>query len=138
MIGKSLSMAVLAAALAACATASKDVQPAYVSPVGYQGYSCEQLRVEAQRVSQRAAQLAGVQDENRSSDAVMVGLAVVVAWPILFARTGDGATTAELSRLKGEMEAIEQASIQRSCGIVFEKAPPPEAPKPRQQQEALR
>lgn len=111
--------------LAGCATASKDVQALYVSPVGYESWSCDQLATEARRVSARASEVAGVQDSNRSKDAAMVGLAVVVAWPFLFARTGDNATTAELGRLKGELDAIEQASNRKNCGIVFQKVAPP-------------
>jgi hypothetical protein len=32
---------------------------------------------------------------------------------------GDKQTAAELARLKGEMDAIEQASIRKNCGIQF-------------------
>jgi hypothetical protein len=32
-----------------------------------------------------------------------------------------------LARLKGEMEALEQASIRKNCGIQFRNEPPPMA-----------
>jgi hypothetical protein len=35
---------------------------------------------------------------------------------------GDNAKTAELARLKGEMQATEAASIQKRCGIAFRRA----------------
>jgi hypothetical protein len=44
----------------------------------------------------------------------------VIFWPALFFAKGDGATAAEVSRLKGEMKAIETASIKNNCGIRFE------------------
>lgn len=56
----------------------------------------------------------------------MTGVALVLFWPAMFAVGGDGQTAAELARLKGEMDAIEQTSIARNCGIKFER----EKPKP--------
>ena len=45
-----------------------------------------------------------------------------VFWPALFFVKGDDAKTAELARLKGETEAIEQASIRKNCGIQFRQS----------------
>jgi hypothetical protein len=39
---------------------------------------------------------------------------------------GDGQNAAELARLKGEFEAIEQASIQKNCGLRFQRSAPTE------------
>lgn len=61
-----------------------------------------------------------------TSDAVATTVSVVIFWPALFFIGGDDATTAELSRLKGEMDAIERVSIEKKCGIVFERAPEPQ------------
>jgi hypothetical protein len=110
----------LAAALCGCASSSANIQASYVSPLQYQSYTCAQLSEEARAVSSRAAQVAGVQDSNRTSDAVVTTV------------KGDGPTAAELARLKGDMEAIERASIQKNCGIKFERAPPPPEPPPPQ------
>lgn len=44
-------------------------------------------------------------------------------WPALFFIKGEGASAAEVARLKGEMEAIEHASRMKKCGIEFQKAP---------------
>jgi hypothetical protein len=41
----------LALIQAGCATRSSDIQAAYVSPVQYQSFSCQQLREEAASVS---------------------------------------------------------------------------------------
>jgi len=35
-----------------------------------------------------------------------------------------GSTAAELAQMKGQMVAIEQASIQKKCGIQFQVKPP--------------
>jgi hypothetical protein len=110
-----------AAALASCASKSSEITPAYVSPIMYQGYTCQQLAQEAQSVSTRAAQVAGAQDDKRTKDQVATGVAVVVFWPAAFLVGGDGPMAAELAQLKGQMVAIEQAAIQKKCGIQFQR-----------------
>jgi hypothetical protein len=104
------------AALAGCASSASEISPAYVSPILYQNYTCPQL-----------AQVAGVQDSKRTNDAVMTTVGVVIFWPALFAVKGDGATAAELGQLKGQMQAIEQQSILKKCGIQFTPNPQPGA-----------
>lgn len=122
-----LCVAVCCVALAGCASKSSDITAAYVSPVMYQNHTCQQLALEAQGVSARAAQVAGAQDAKRSNDAVATGVAVVVFWPAAFLVGGDGPTAAELGQLKGQMVAIEQASIVKKCGIQFQGQRPPGA-----------
>ena len=113
----------LALALCGCASSSDKVAPAYVSPYVFDSLSCRQLAEEAQRLSSRAATLAGVQDQKRTQDAVATTVAVVVFWPAAFLVGGDNAQTAELAKVRGEMEAIEQVSIRKNCGIQFQRAP---------------
>lgn len=105
---------------AGCASSSSNIQPSYVSPMTYEHYTCEQLSAEAQSVSVRAAQVAGVQDKNRTTDTVKT-VGAVFFWPILFANEGDGQTAAELASLKGQKKAIEEASIRKNCGIRFQQ-----------------
>lgn len=106
--------------IAGCATNPNEIAPTYVSPVLYQNLNCNQLREEAQAVSYRAAQAAGVQKSNAGKDAAMTGIGLVLFWPSLFFIKGDGAQAAELARLKGEMQAIEQVNRQKGCGITFQ------------------
>lgn len=106
--------------LAGCASKSSDVTATCVSPVAYSNYTCQQLGLEAQSVAARAAALSGAQDDQRSRDQVATGVAIVVFWPAAFFVGGDKQTAAELAQMKGQMVAIEQASIQKNCGIVFD------------------
>ena len=112
----------LAGVLAACASSPENISASYVSPNQYASYSCAQLRDEAARVSTRAMQVSGAQSSKATTDAVATGVGVILFWPALFLIKGDGTTAAEVARLKGEMEAIEQVSIQKRCGIEFRKA----------------
>jgi hypothetical protein len=120
-----LGIVALAAALGGCASSAADITPAYVSPVIYQGYTCVQLGQEAQAVSARAAALSGAQDHQRTNDGLATAAAVVVFWPAAFFVGGDKQTAAELAQMKGQMVAIEQASIAKKCNIQFEGQRPP-------------
>lgn len=112
----------LAALLCGCASKSSDIEPAYISPVAYQSLSCSQLSTEAQVVSQRAQVATQRQDNNRKNDAVKTTVGVVLFWPVLLFNEGDGKDAAQLSILKGQMDAIEQASNQKGCNIEFRKS----------------
>jgi hypothetical protein len=71
--------------------------------------------------------LAGAQDQKRTNDQIATGVAIVVFWPAAFFVGGDGHVSAELAQMKGQMNAIEQASIQKRCGIQFRREPPAES-----------
>jgi hypothetical protein len=113
----------LAATVGACAKNSEKIAATYVSPYQYESFTCAQLSDEAARISSRAAIAAGNQDQKATNDAIATGVALVVFWPAVFLVGGDDAQTAELGRLRGEMEAIEQVSIRKRCNIQFRTAP---------------
>ena len=79
--------------------------------------------MEAQAISAKAAELSGAQDQKRTNDAIATGVAIVVFWPAAFLVGGDGQVAAQLAQLKGQLNAVEQASIQKKCGIQFRQAP---------------
>lgn len=70
-----------------------------------------------QRVSQRANEAAGVQDNKVDNDALVTAAAIVVFWPAAFFVGGDGQSAAELASLKGQFEALERAGIEKKCGL---------------------
>jgi hypothetical protein len=115
--------AVSALGLLGCASSSDKITGTYVSPMQYDAYNCRQLAEEAQRVSSRAAQAAGAQDSQATNDKIATTVGVIIFWPSLFFIGGDKQNAAELARLKGEMDAIEQASIRKKCGLQFQTAP---------------
>ena len=123
----SIAISLSAIIISGCAENSENIQATYVSPLNYNSYTCKQIEQEARRVSSRAAQAAGVQDKNAQGDAVATGVALVLFWPAAFFVGGNKQTAAELSRLRGELDALEQVSIQKNCGIIFNKEPAPAA-----------
>jgi hypothetical protein len=116
--------------LSACAKGADSIAPSYISPYQYENWTCPQIADEAQRISSRASRAAGIQDEKATKDAVATTVAVVVFWPALFLIGGNDQQTAELARLRGEMEALEQVSIRKRCGVVFQKPAPLPPPPP--------
>ena len=116
-----LAATILALALVGCASKSADIEATYISPVAYNNLNCEQLGEEARVVSQRAQVASKRQDNNRKNDAVKTTVGLVLFWPVLLFNEGDGGDAAQLSALKGQMEAIETASRQKSCNITFQQ-----------------
>jgi hypothetical protein len=114
-----VSGALAAAAISACASSSSDIRASYVSPLQYQGYTCQQISAEAARISSHAAEVAGVQDQKRTNDQVATGVAIVVFWPAAFFVGGDGPAAVELARLKGEYEALEKMAVEKNCSVQF-------------------
>lgn len=109
-VGVSISVALMG-----CATASKDIATAYVSPMQYQSYDCDQLSSEIQRIQVRVSQLGGRLDEAASNDKAIMGVGMILFWPALFALGGTKQQEAEYARLRGEYEAIQQASVIKKC-----------------------
>ncbi|PUE07667.1 hypothetical protein [Limnohabitans sp. T6-20] len=102
-------------AIAGCATSSKDVPTAYVSPMQYQSYDCSQLSGESTRLLQRVNQLGGRLDEAAANDKAIATAGGLLFWPALFALGGTKQQEAEYGRLKGEYDAIQQAAVLKKC-----------------------
>ena len=119
MLRKLLPIAIAFPLISGCAEKSNDIAAMYVSPMQYDGYSCRQIREEAARVSARASNAMGIQDKQAEDDAGATAISLILFWPALFFIDGDGANAQEVARLKGEMVALEQVSIQKNCGIEF-------------------
>jgi len=109
------SWIVITAFLAGCTTAGKDVTATYVSPIQYSNFDCDQLRQELLRINGRVNQMTGRLDESASNDKALVA-ASLIFWPTLFFLGGTKQQEAELSRLKGEYESLQTASVTKKCG----------------------
>ena len=115
-----ITAALCASLLAACASSPEKISAAYVSPIQYSGYDCDQIRSELLRVSGKVREVAGAQKQKANNDAIAMGVGLVLFWPALFFIAGGNDRKEELSRLKGEYDALEQAAIQRNCPVAAE------------------
>ncbi len=113
------SALVCALGLGACSTPPEKVSAQYVSPLAYQSYDCDQIRMELRRVNRRLIEVTGAQESEANKDAVAMGVGLVLFWPALFFLAGED-HAAELGRLKGEYEALETSAIQKKCGYADE------------------
>ncbi len=110
--------------LSGCATSSDKIGAAYISPMQYQSYDCDQLTAEGARLSQRVLTLQGQVDKAASNDKALTGVGVILFFPVLFALGGNQQQEAEYGRLKGEYEAVQQAAIVKRCPGVVAVATP--------------
>lgn len=111
----------LALALAGCATDPKEIDAAYVSPVKYKDYDCDQIALEMEHVSQRTGLLYRRLKKESDADAGQMAAGILLFWPTLFfLEGGDGPEAAEFARLKGEFEALRTVSVQKRCDIDIE------------------
>lgn len=98
-----------------CAKKPEKIATAYVSPLMYKDYDCDQILQEMDHVSRRTVELYESINKTATKDAWMMGIGVVLFWPTLFAIEGNGPEATEYARLKGEYEAMREASIQKKC-----------------------
>ncbi|MDX2479062.1 MAG: hypothetical protein QNK24_01850, partial [Desulfuromusa sp.] len=114
MLKKLVAFVVLVIFISGCTPGSKSIKSAYVSPVNYQHFTCDQLKQEIKRVERKTRLLASAQDSEATKDAVVMGIGLVVFWPSLFLLIGEE-HKGEISRLKGEYDALEFAEIDKEC-----------------------
>lgn len=98
-----------------CATSSDKIAAAYVSPLQYQSYDCDQIAAEGTRLNQRVMSLQGQVDKAASNDKAVTGVGAILFFPILFTLGGNQQQEAEYGRLKGEYEALQQSAIMKKC-----------------------
>jgi hypothetical protein len=108
----------VAAALGACAKSPESISPSYVSEVGYQAWSCQQLSDETLRLSSAYASAAQQQEKARTNDVVGV---IFIGLPVS-SLSGDNIAP-EIARLKGEQEAVRKAMVLKNCSPAA--VPPP-------------
>ena len=127
---KRLAIAGSVLVLAGCATQPEEIGAAYVSPLHYKVFDCEQLEMEAERVSRRALELHTSLKDEADADEAQLAIGIILLWPTLFwLEGGDDYRATEYSRLKGERDAIERVSIQKRCAIEFQPFTPPKDKK---------
>jgi hypothetical protein len=97
--------------LAACAPTPESIQPAYVSAVPYQSWSCSQLGGEQGRLNYALATASNQQQTARQNDTAGV---IFLKMPV--GSMSGQAVTPEIARYKGEQRAVNDAMISNNCG----------------------
>ncbi|MCU0969144.1 MAG: hypothetical protein MUF03_10055 [Rubrivivax sp.] len=124
---RSLGIGLLALALAGCATRAVDVRPAPASPAEFATWDCTRLDDEADRVQQRAADVAYSVDERVGNNIVALGVGLTIFWPALLAMRPAGPEAEELARLKGRFEMLRVVAQVKQCPPPSIELPPARA-----------
>lgn len=122
---KRLVIIVLAGAASACAPTPESIQPAYVSEVPYQSWSCRQLSEETLRLHAALATASHQQSTARSND-----IAGVILLGLPVASMSGQSIAPQIARYKGEQEAIVRAMRAKGCPAICLLPPPPATPQP--------
>jgi hypothetical protein len=115
-------LAVILIILASGGSSLAEPRSTYVPPSSYLEFDCPQLAQEAHALSSRSAKVAGLQQ----SDPIVHGNennSTTIRWPKAFSLVGDSSIADKLALMRGQMIAIEEASVRRQCSIQFQRAP---------------
>lgn len=106
-----------------CASNSSELKAAHVSTSGFKGLSCTELHADLQSSINVVNELTTVIDDKADNDKAQMAIGMILFWPTLFAlEGGDGTEAAEYSRLKGEINAMEEVAILNQCQPAIEVA----------------
>ena len=114
------SLVSVALGVTGCSSSPEKISAAYVSPIQYSPYDCDQIGMELIRVNRRVVEVSGIQKKQADKDAAAMGVGLVIFWPALFFLAAGSDHEAELARLKGEYETLETVAIQKKCNIANE------------------
>jgi len=118
MIKKKFIFFVLATSLflGACATQPSKITSQYVPASTYSNYSCDQIASTLRQKNNRMQTLYTSLKSEADADEWQMGVGMLLFWPSLFfLEGGDSPEAAEYARVKGEVDALNEASIQKNC-----------------------
>lgn len=114
--------AVVVLATVGCASSPNKIAAQYVSPMAYQGYDCDQIALEQNRIERRTGELYQSLKKEANADKWQMGVGLILFWPALFMlEGGDGPEASEYARLRGEYNALSEVSIMKKCQIQFKE-----------------
>lgn len=117
---KCISFVASLCSVTGCATDPNKIAAAYVSPLKYETYDCQQVAVEQAGIEERTNVLYHNLKSRNNSDKWMMGVGLLVAWPaLLFMKGNNSAENAEFAQLKGNYDALQHTSIEKKCGLAF-------------------
>ena len=121
-INLTIVSAAVVLATVGCASSPNKIAAQYVSPMAYQGYDCEQIALEQNRIERCTGELYQSLKKEANADKWQMGVGLILFWPALFMlEGGDGPEASEYARLRGEYNALSEVSIMKKCQIQFKE-----------------
>ena len=115
-----LLISLILISLTGCAHDTSEIRAEYIPSYAYDNLECDSLRVEAHRIIRQTEEVARRVNDDADTDDMQMALGAVIFWPaLLFLEGEETHHTREYARLKGHMNAIEEVSIRKNCGIIF-------------------
>jgi hypothetical protein len=115
---KYLILAFLTFLLFGCASQPEDIGTAFVSPAQYTSYDCEVLASSLANKNRKLNSLYSSLKADAKADKWQMGVGLFIAWPaLLLLEGGDDTRAEEYRQLKGEVEAMQEASLIKKCGF---------------------
>jgi hypothetical protein len=96
--------------LCACAQSPEDIQPAYVSSIPYESWTCPQLVEEQQHLTEALATASAHQAQAHSND-----IAGVVLLGLPVASMSGANMKPQIATMKGDQDAVRRASRKAGC-----------------------
>jgi hypothetical protein len=113
---------VTSAVVLSCTPGMAQTSPKFVPSSVYHAFTCDQLVQEGRAVSKKGFAASGLRAGQGGSDATATASAIVIVWPEK-ARGVDKQQSDNLALADGQMNAIEQASVESQCSIRFQRQP---------------
>ncbi len=112
-----LVLVILTALVIGCASQPDKIATQYVPAATYSSYTCDQIASSLRQKNSRMQVLYGNLKSEADADQWQMGVGMLLFWPTLFfLEGGDSPEAAEYARVKGEVDALNEASIQKKCG----------------------
>jgi len=104
--------------LSACSSArqSSEIGKAYVSPVKYKNYSCDDLIKESEIIRAREPAIARKVDQHYKSQKNTELVTWLLFWPAAFWLDDGSVEANRLAQVRGELDAIRSAMMSKKCG----------------------
>jgi hypothetical protein len=106
-----LTCVLVIAALAGCAQSPDSIQPAYVSTIPYESWTCQQLGGEHLHLSTALATASVQQESARSGDVAGI---ILLGLPV--SSMSGGNIAPQIALYKGQQEAVRQVLGRKACG----------------------
>jgi hypothetical protein len=92
---------------------------AYMSTSGYMAMDCAQIQTDATVVAARASDLIRARNATATQDQVIFWTGFILFGPVVYLMTDSDEEKAQIADLRQQIDALEQASIAKDCGIAF-------------------
>ena len=106
--------------IASCATSPDKLRTQYIPASTYSNLDCDQIAGSLRQKNSKLESLYANLKSESQTDGTQMAVGMLLFWPaLLFLEGSDSPDAAAYSRLKGEVEALNEISITKKCGYWY-------------------